>query len=58
MNKNMKSNLEITQEIIAVVLEEVNGFDRDDAIEGPKEYNGEVEERILDILNKNYKQLC
>lgn len=56
MNKNMKSNLEITQEIIAVVLEEVNGFDRDEAIERSKEYNGEVEERILDTLNKNYKR--
>ena len=56
MNKNMKSNLEITQEIISVVLEEVNGFGRDEAIEGSKEYKGEVEERILAILNKNYKR--
>lgn len=49
----MNNSKTITQQIIAVVLEEVNGHSKNEAIEGSKEYNGELEDRILKIINDN-----
>lgn len=47
------TNKEITQAIVAIILEEVNGFSREEAIEDSKEYNGSVEDRIQDLLDEN-----
>lgn len=52
----MKNNYEITQEIVAVILEEVNGYTAEEAKMCSKQHNGEVEIRIRKILNKNFPQ--
>lgn len=46
------TNKELTQEIIEIVLEEVNGYSHEDAIIGSKVYNGILEDRILKLLEE------
>lgn len=50
----MKNNHEITQDIVAVILEEVNGYTPEEAKMRSKYYNGAVETKIESILNKNF----
>lgn len=45
-------NTELTQAIIAIVLEEVNGYTRQEAELFSKGYNGEVECRIFELLEE------
>ena len=48
-------NTELTQAIIAIVLEEVNGYTQQEAELLSKEDNGELENKIFTILEKKEK---
>nr|DAY55028.1 MAG TPA: UBA-like domain protein [Caudoviricetes sp.] len=50
------TNIESTQAIIAVVLEEVNGYSHEEAELYSKEDNGELESKILTILEEKEKE--
>lgn len=50
----MKNNHEITQDIVAVILEEINGYTPEEAKMCSKHHNGIVETKIESILNKNF----
>lgn len=50
------TNIELTQAILAVVLEEVNGYSHEEAELFSKEDNGELESKISTILEEEEKK--
>lgn len=50
------TNTELTQAIIAIVLENVNGYSREEAELFSKEDNGELESKISTILEEEEKK--
>lgn len=46
------NNTQLTKEIIAIILEEVNGYTQEAATQLSQEYNGELEDRIYKLLKE------
>lgn len=51
------NNKELTQAIIAIVLEEVNGYTREEAEFFSKGDNGDLENKVFELLERTVNEL-
>lgn len=50
-------NKELTKAIIVIILEELNGYSHDEAMSHAEEYNGDAENKIYELLEKQRPNL-